>query len=72
MFNKGDVVQLAPIFRQVLISSRGSGVVVDKRGDNLWEVEWTQDGCNSLCLCEHLELVERPLSLEEMLRKCLE
>lgn len=70
MFNKGDVVQLAPIFGQVLIHSRGLGVVVDLCGDNLFGVEWTEN--TSWCLCSHLELVSSRMSLEKMLKECLE
>ena len=73
MFEVGDVVQLAPhIFAHHPIYPLRSGVVVDKFGDNLYKVEWAQVNATLWCACKHLQLVKPPLSLEEMLRECLE
>jgi hypothetical protein len=78
MFKVGDSVQLAPIFGHTLIYTRGPGIVVDKCGSNLLEVQWTQINARSFCvhstwcILEHLELVTSCLSLGEMLKECLE
>ena len=72
MFKVGDSVQLAPIFGQTLIYTLGPGIVVDKCDSNLFEVKWTQSNARFWCLPEHLELVTSCLSLEKMLKECLE
>jgi hypothetical protein len=76
-FKVGDVVQLnSTIFTQKTVYSRGSGTVVDLIGDNLVAVEWAVAvewvGDKSWCLSQHLELAHSCMSLEEMLKGCLE
>lgn len=71
-FAIGDVVQLdTTIFNGYAGLCRGHGRVLAVDGISV-RVKWIEEDWDGWSLPSHLELVKLPLSLEEMLRECLE
>jgi hypothetical protein len=70
-FEIGDVVQLDPIIFKHSSGNRGHGRLISVRGRTV-RVKWIKEDWDGWSSSRHLELVKPPLSLEEMLRECLE